>query len=393
MGPWLQQPTATSVRVLWESDEPSVGRVGFASQGAERREVRSEMPSRLHEVVLDGLTPGVPCAYDVEARTPDGRTLGCARAAFTPAPPAGTPIALAVVGDTQDQPDVWARVAARVFAERPAFLLHCGDIVGDGHDPTAWREEFFGPARTLLAHVPFLAVLGNHEGDSPLYYRYVSNPEPEHRCSLRYGDLEVFLVDSERPTEPGSEQHAWLDGALGASRAPWRVVVLHRPPWSSDLDDYGNACRAEAQSGDPRSRPLIPLFEKHRVDVVFCGHVHDYERTWPILEGRVDEARGVTYVQTGGAGGYGETHAPTRSWFTAHVRACHHFLIVNVLGATLDLKAYDDEGRLFDHWVKRKAPALEAPLPRAQPLLLRGGPAPTSGHRHPHGRSARGDDR
>jgi 3',5'-cyclic AMP phosphodiesterase CpdA len=206
----------------------------------------------------------------------------------------------------------------------------------------------------------------------------MSNPAPEHRCALRYGDIEAFLVDSERPLEAGSEQARWLAGALSASTAPWKVVVVHRPPWSSDQDDYGDARRGRAGSGDPRTRVLIPLLEQHGVDLVFCGHVHDYERTWPLRAGRVDEERGVTYVQTGGAGGYGETHAPARSWFTAHVRACHHFVLVNVLGGTLDLKAYDDEGRLFDHWVRRKG----APPPRPLPVLP---DAPLhAGHRHPH---------
>jgi hypothetical protein len=370
---------------MWETTMPTRGLVRFGAAPGSRREVPSVAESTLHEVRLDGLEPGQACAYEVEARAADGRVFASAPATFVPAPPPGAPLCFAVVGDTQDQPAVWGRVAARVFAERPAFLLHCGDIVGDGHDPRAWREEFFAPARTLLAHVPFLAVLGNHEGDSPLYYRYVSNPEPEHRCALRYGDLEAFLVDSERPLEPDSEQARWLAGALRGSLATWKVVVVHRPPWSSDRDDYGDACRAEAAPGDPATRVLIPLLEEHGVDLLFCGHVHDYERTWPLRAGRVDEARGVTYVQTGGAGGYRECHAPARSWFTAHVRACHHFVLVNVLGGTLDLKAYDDEGRLFDHWVRRKEARPPCPLPPRPLPTLPDAPL-RAGHRHPHPR-------
>ena len=304
MGPWLQQPASDSVVVMWETEEPTRGVVRYGSAAGARQEVRSDAAAKLHEVRLSGLTPGAACAYEVEATTADGRRLASAPATFVPAPLPGAPVCFAVVGDTQDQPAVWRRVAARVYAERPAFLLHCGDIVGDGHDPRAWREEFFAPARALLAHVPFLAVLGNHEGDSPLYYRYVSNPAPEHRCALRYGDVEVLLVDSERPLEAGSEQHGWLARVLRASTAVWKVVVVHRPPWSSDRDDYGDACLARAAPGDPRTRVLIPLLEEHGVDLLFCGHVHDYERTWPLREGQVDEERGVTYVQTGGAGGY-----------------------------------------------------------------------------------------
>jgi hypothetical protein len=159
-------------------------------------------------------------------------------------------------------------------------------------------------------------------------------------------------------------------------------VVVHRPPWSSDLDDYGDAQSTRAGEGDPRTRPVIPLLERRGVDVLFCGHVHDYERTWPLREGRVDEERGVVYVQTGGAGGHGETHAPARSWFTAHVRACHHYLLVNVLGGTLDLKAYDDEGRLFDTWVRRKTLPVHVEAPRRDGAPWR--VANRERHPHPH---------
>jgi predicted phosphodiesterase len=353
-GPWLQQPTGTSVVVMWETTEPTTGVVLHGPGQPLARETRDDRWERVHEVKVEGLAPGQTFFYATRSTTRDGRTFETAPAAFTSAPAPGAPLTFAVVGDTQDQPDVWRRVAVRVWAERPSFLVHCGDIVGDGHDPHEWRDEFFAPARELLAHVPFLAVLGNHEDDSPLYYRYVSNPAPEHRCAFRYGDVEFFLVDSERSLVPGSEQQAWLARAVAASRARWRAVVVHRPPWSSDLDDYGDSTCTRQGEGDPCTRPLVPLLERLGVDLVFCGHVHDYERSWPIRDGRVDEERGVVYVQTGGAGGWRESHAPARSWFTAHVRSCHHFVLVSVCGASLDLKAYDEDGRLFDHWTRRK---------------------------------------
>jgi predicted phosphodiesterase len=357
-GPWLQQPTETSVIVMWETAEPTTGVVRYGRSEPFEHETTDGKTDTLHEVTLTGLAPGAPWHYVTVSRTAEARTFESQTATFVAAPTASAAACFAVVGDTQDQPDVWARVAERVRAERPAFLVHCGDIVGDGLDPREWRKEFFAPAKSLLAGVPFLAALGNHDADSPLYYRYVANPSPEHRCSFRYGALEFFVLDSERPLEEGTEQYRWLDAALEASRAGWKIVVVHRPPWSSALDDYGDARRTSPGEGDPRSRPVIPLLERRGVDLLFCGHVHDYERTWPIRDGRVDEERGVTYVQTGGAGGHAEVHAPARSWFTAHARAAHHFVLVNVLGGTLDLKAYDDEGRLFDHWIRRKPPAV-----------------------------------
>jgi hypothetical protein len=199
-------------------------------------------------------------------------------------------------------------------------------------------------------------VLGNHEADSPAYYRYFGSEERGWRSTHVYGDAQLFLVDSERPLEPGSEQHRWLDQALASSTTRWRFVVVHRPPITSDLDDYGDARVGPTLEGDPRVTPLIPLLEAHDVDVVFFGHIHAYERSWPLRQGRIDRERGVTYVQSGGGGGRLEDAAPTRSWWTAKLRRCHHYCTVALEGDSLELRAYDDEGRLFDQVSRRKPP-------------------------------------
>ena len=101
-------------------------------------------------------------------------------------------------------------------------------------------------------------------------------------------------------------------------------------------------------------QPAISLYEQYGVDIVFFGHIHDYERTWPIKEGKVNQEEGVLYIQTGGAGGSLENFAPTRSWFTARVRRDHHFGLVLVHEGTLQFNAIDLDGRLFDQIEIRK---------------------------------------
>ncbi len=47
--------------------------------------------------------------------------------------------------------------------------------------------------------------------------------------------------------------------------------------------------------------------DKYGVDMYFTGHIHMYERTWPVMRGRVERTtrhpRGVVHVNTGNAGG------------------------------------------------------------------------------------------
>ncbi|MDJ0975052.1 MAG: metallophosphoesterase family protein [Planctomycetota bacterium] len=354
VAPYVQHVTTTAATVLWETDGPTRARLRYGPRTPLEHEIELATPKRLHEVRITGLAPGTRCFYQVEHVDRFRRTVRTPVYSFCTAPEPDSPFAFAVVGDTQDQPSKWRRVADRIWGERPSFVLHVGDIVGHGPTHAEWVHEYFEPARTLLAHVPVFAVLGNHEEDADHYYRYMANPAPEHRYRARWGDVELFLLDSNRDCTKGSEQHRWLDAALADSTARWKVCAFHHPVWTSDLDDYGKAHLECAASGDVRVRDLIPVFERHDVDLVFYGHAHCYERTWPLREGRVDEARGVTYVQTGGGGGYLERVSPNRSWFTAKLRRAHHYCLVSVYGDTLDLKAYDIDGRLFDHVARSK---------------------------------------
>ncbi len=221
-----------------------------------------------------------------------------------------------------------------------------------------------------------ISVLGNHENDAANYYRYTDAPTPHHRYAMRWGPAAFYFVDSNRDCTAGSEQFEWLEWALAACDAPWRFVVLHHPPVTSDENDYGDTYKALSPRADRRVADLVPLFERFGVDVVFFGHIHSYERSWPLRDGRVDHQRGVTYLQVGGAGGFKERPAPTRSWFTAALRSDHHYLTVALAGDTLQVNAFDQDGRRFDHVEMTKGgggPRAEVASPRSPVIRPHGG--------------------
>jgi len=352
VGPYLRDVTSDGMTVAWETRSAERTAVEFGPEEPLAHRVEEAGRTRFHAVRLTGLSPAHPILYRVAPAhdDPGGPASPTCRAQLDRGP--DHPVTFAVVGDTQDQCGAWGAIAERIRAERPAFVLHVGDIVEEGGDAGRWQWEFFRPARRLLSTTPLWAVLGNHEADSSLYYRYFGGPAPGWRQTFVFGDAQFFLVDSERDLSPGSAQHAWLDETLTRSRSRWRFVAVHRPPFTSDRDEYRDTSRGEGPSGDPRTKPLVPLLEAHHVDVVFCGHVHAYERSRPLREGRVDEG-GVVYVQTGGGGGRLEESADTRSWHAAALRRCHHYVSVSLSGETMELRAYDEEGRLFDVATRR----------------------------------------
>ena len=107
--------------------------------------------------------------------------------------------------------------------------------------------------------------------------------------------------------------------------------------------------------GDPNGAATRgALYEKHNVDLVFNGHIHVYERTWPIRAGKVDTKKGVLYITSGGGGGALESFSPVPTWFKAQNRSVYHFCYVSIHGGRLGLKAFDEKGNLFDSFELNK---------------------------------------
>ena len=317
----------------------------------------AKRPTTLHEFVIRDLEPGTKYFYSMDAvATVGGREqvdlssdVRSFRTAPTPGPNSGA-FTFAVIGDTQTHGDVTQRVAALAFEERPNFVLHCGDLVETGSTRKDWTETFFPSMRPLIEHAPLVPVLGNHEQDAQLYYDLMSLPQPERWYSLRYGNAEFFMLDGNRSLEDSSEQLEWLKRALGESEATWRFAVIHQPPYTSDADDYGETSESTSTRGDLNVQNILPVLELYGVDICFSGHVHDYERTFPILAGKAVPYRegGIIYVTSAGGGGSLEDFDATNTWFGRKKARRHHFVHVSILGDELEMQTMDEDGRLFD---------------------------------------------
>jgi 3',5'-cyclic AMP phosphodiesterase CpdA len=272
-------------------------------------------------------------------------------------------VAFAVLCDTQASPQVVRRVAEAAWELRPQFVLLGGDLVTTGSNKRHWTEHYFPNMEPLASRVVVYPVLGNHEQNASWYYDYMHLPAPEYFYTFRRGNVQFFMLDTNKDVSPGTEQYQWLDKELAASTATWKVCMHHQPPFSSD-DDYGNDWKRpikQATLGDRQAKPLVALYDKHAVDVVWSGHIHSYERTWMIRGGKPVTDKGTVYMITGGAGGHLETFGPYRPAFQNRIRRGHHFCYVTCLGGEFDIKAFDDEGRLFDHATLRKPVTPRAP--------------------------------
>lgn len=353
--PYLQYPTQTSIIVRWETNRPADSVVHYGRRQPLEQTTRVEGPGTYHEVKLEGLEPATPYFYQVRS-TADGATVEDAVLTFRTGVKPDQPFSFVVFCDTQSSPDVVRRLSEHAYAQRPNFTLHGGDIVSSGRNKSHWTGHYFPNSEALNTRVPLIPAIGNHEENADFYYDYFSLPEPEYYYKFSFGNADFFMVDSNKPLLPGTPQMGWLARELGASTATWKIVCHHHPPYSSDENDYGDTYHGDSTQGDMRLRWVVPLYEKHGVDLVWNGHIHTYERTWPIRDNKVvgPGEGGIVYMITGGGGGGLENAAPSKTWFGAKVMRGHHYCYVTVHGKTLRIEAYDLDNRLFDFYELEK---------------------------------------
>lgn len=305
VAPYLQSMTPTSVWILWETSTGHESRVdwgvseqlGSTTCGATvplNPELPDASPTQVHEVELTGLSPATTYHY----RVTSGDAVGDVLRLRTPAEQtAEASIRLVAVSDSQldeGRPDQLREVlqdgvlafSAAEFGVDPSTelsaVLHAGDLVDNGWYHDEWTETFFAPGDGLFQHVPLYPVPGNHEGNSPHFFRYFRLPADgtpgfeEHWWSHDLSNVRLIGLDSNDGYRR-VEQIDWLQGRLDdACDDPGLDFVfaqLHHPHrsevWTPGNTDWtGEVIAAMEAFSTACGKPSIHFF----------GHTHAYSR-------------------------------------------------------------------------------------------------------------------
>ena len=331
-GPYLQRVTADGITVMWESHQPTAGIVLYGKTTDYGGSVEEEEAHRIHGVHIRGLEIETRYHYKVLS----GRDSSPARTFQTAVRP-DSPFRFVYYGDNKNGPHMHRRNALQIAAEKPNIVLQCGDLVNTGNIYSQWERLFFTPAKPLIDHVPLYPSLGNHERNADHYFKYFSLPSTESWYSFDYGNSHFVVLDSNRESE---EQLAWLVEDLEASKATWKFVSFHHPPFTAG-GNYYSEHRIHLKN------LLHPIFEKYGVDVVFNGHDHNYERTRPILS-RQGKAP-VTYIVNGN-GGTPLRYVGKREW-TVVAKRVFGYTRVDVNGKRLEVQGKTIDGDVIDAFV------------------------------------------
>ncbi|HEU4740162.1 MAG TPA: metallophosphoesterase [Meiothermus sp.] len=228
---------------------------------------------------------------------------------------------IGVIGDWGADSPHRPQIAQALREEHQKEALEALLTLGDNFYPRGEPVQRFVDE---LPRVKIYPAFGNH--DVPVLeqqLRLFGVEQPYY--TVRLGEVEVFVVYSEAFTP---QQRAWLESALKTSQAPWKVVALHRPLYSSGFHGGNRSLR----------QSLEPLLLRYRVRLVLAGHEHEYERL---------EARGIVHLVAGGGGAY------LRDFRTivpeSKVRKVSpNFLVLEATLEKLTVTAYDQRGGVLD---------------------------------------------
>jgi len=338
-GPYLQNVGKDHITIMWETTFATKSRVDYGITEDYNLFVEDPKDVKLHEVTLRPLRPNTRYYYEISC---DFTTkIG----SFKTAPNHNIPFNFVVYGDSRANPDIHRDVAEDISKVNPDLILHVGDLVNNGNKDYQWELQFFEPLYDVIDHIPIFTSLGNHENNAPNYFNLFSLPNNESWYSFNYSNCHFIVLDTNKRYGRNSKQYKWLIDDLRKNHTKWKFVFFHHPPYGSGIH----------HGSDIKIRQILtPLFRKHCVDVVFCGHHHIYERSYPIGSAFESKSTPVTYVVTGGGGG--PLHKTSPNTWTVLTEKINNFCVVNVDGEKLNLKALDGNGKVFDRFaiVKEK---------------------------------------
>jgi len=244
---------------------------------------------------------------------------------------------IAIYGDSQHDKVATRRIVRDIVRFRPAAVFRIGDMVNDGLDVGQW-DSFNAINKPLISEGKFYPALGNHEKDSPLYFKNFPFLENRRWYSVDCEGIHFIVLDSNSSLKAGSAQYKWLTSDLenAKGRARFTVVIFHHTLFSVGMHPE-----------DEKSlRPvLLPLFEKYGVSAVFSGHDHDYERFY---------YKGIFFVVTGGGGSHLRDRTRESPYLVKYKKA-YHFCILSPEKDFIRVRVVDINVKLIDEFKIRQS--------------------------------------
>jgi len=221
------------------------------------------------------------------------------------------------------------------------MILHAGDLSYADCDQQLW-DSYGEMIEPLASYTPWMVCAGNHEIEfngtdySNLFTAFENRYRMPYVKQSTFGDViiksvvnpktgmpyctpsifqteynfgnsffsfenglaHIIFLNPYTNTSPTSQQYTWLENNLAQidrNITPWLIIVMHCPWYSSNINHANDTQTVFMRES------MEELFYKYKVNIVFNGHVHDYERTYPVYKDLINSL-GPVYITIGNAG-------------------------------------------------------------------------------------------
>jgi acid phosphatase type 7 len=345
-GPIIAALEATTATIAVETDAGVDATIEWGTKADALARTKSSPAGKRHRFELDGLPANGDVFYRVSAGVSRTQVY-----AFHTLPPPAAVIRIGVYGDVRGGHAVHRKIVEQMLREGLDLVAVTGDMVLRGPDEADW-QRFFAVTRDLLARIPYYPAVGNHDlgwggahHDTQSTFGLPPGPPGRPAGAFYYSrdiaDIHLVFLDSNAYDRP--EQETWLASDLAAARARKVraiIAITHDGPYARGY--HGGSAIA-------RDR-YVPILLAQRVDLLFSGHDHIYQR---------GDAKGLRYVVSGGGGASlygircGVSGRPKCKIDDGMqmVAKEHHYLVVTI-GREIELCARKPDGTLLERCTK-----------------------------------------
>ncbi len=345
---WMANPAAADENAVIEyalkSEYDQTGKLTERVAGTCVLRGFDDAAALLNNVMITGLDVNTEYAY----RVGDGKIWSDVRTFNTIDNDVDSTTKIFVLGDTQTAVGETDNInAINHFLSDPDGLhdftlgIQLGDAVEEPTQYHSW-QGFLGAMEVeggAFGQTDMLHVIGNHEqfGDpEAIAANAIFGMDPATTYySVTYGNVYVATIDFSMLEEDVQRAADWLRKDAAASDAPWKILVLHQPPY------YTNP-----EGGSTALHDILPaVLDEVGIDFVFSGHDHSYARTEPMIGGEPtgNPNEGTYYFICGSTGekSYPVVNNPDFHFVQAQKDYNAIFLGIEATDNVIDVNVYD----------------------------------------------------
>lgn len=266
----------------------------------------------------------------------------------------GQNTSLLIIGDTQASGETGKQqirdVLTSALKENKIYnaVIQTGDFVESGNSYSDWSDILEAFGNDVFKSIDMVHVIGNHEtyGDDGTIATNLFGHDNIDHYSVNYGNVYVAVLGYASAEEKAKENAEWLEKDAAKSKAIWKIVVMHQPPYSTNATD---------NSTENIHKYLPAACDKVGIDFVFSGHDHSFARTQPMVNGQV-KSGGTVYYICGSTGEKSYSVTPKDEYNFAVANNSYEglYLTVDTDDSHFKVTAYNKDGSIFDQYEKTK---------------------------------------